>query len=79
MIKSSLMFISLFINTLLYLNLAHIIVKLKLRFEFGLFTKKMNINKFFCTSNFNHVYTIKESKYTYYSKKKKKRHPLSLE
>ena len=66
MVKSSLMFISLYVNTLLYLNLAHLIVKLKLRFEFGLFTKKTNINKFFRTSNFNYVYTIKESKYTYY-------------
>ena len=38
---------SLFMNTLLCLNLVRLIVELKLELEFDLFTKQMNINKHF--------------------------------
>ena len=36
-----------FTNTLLCMSLTRLIIKLKLRFELGLFTKQMNINKYF--------------------------------
>ena len=40
-------------NTLLYLSLAHLIIKPKVGLEFGLFTKQTNINKFFLKSSAN--------------------------
>ena len=36
-----------FTNTLLYLSLTCLIIKPKLRFELGFFTKQTNINKYF--------------------------------
>lgn len=36
-----------FTNTLLCMSLTRLIIKLKLRFELGLFTKQTNINKYF--------------------------------
>ena len=36
-----------FTNTLLFMSLTHLIIKLKLRFELGLFTKQTNINNYF--------------------------------
>ena len=38
---------SLLTNILLYLNLTRLIIKPKVRFKLDLFTKQMNINKFF--------------------------------
>ena len=44
-VKSNLMFTSMFTNTLLCLSLTSLIVEFKLGHELDLFTKQMNINK----------------------------------
>ena len=44
------MFTSLFTNTLLCLSLICLIIEPKVRFELSLFTKQMNINKYFLDS-----------------------------
>ena len=52
-IKLSIVFTSLFMTILLYLNLTRLIIELKLGLEFGMFSKQTNINKYFLKPNSN--------------------------
>ena len=46
-IKLSIVFTSLFMTILLCLNLTRLVIELKLGLEFGMFSKQININKYF--------------------------------
>ena len=46
-VKSSLMFNGLFMNTLLWLSLTDLIIEPKSRYKLDLFAKQMNVNKIF--------------------------------
>ena len=46
-VKLSIGFTSLFMNILLCLNLTRLVIELKLGLEFGMFSKQININKYF--------------------------------